>query len=213
MLCRRIGFVVVLSLLVVGAARARRPASSIRSSIWVIPAPAWKNLPGVDGKKHSLADLKDKQIVVVVFTCNSCPIASDYEDRIIAFAKKYAGPAKPTAVVAINVNTVEEDRLPKMKERAESKGFPYPYLFDSTQKIAKLYGAIFTPEFFVLDKDRKIAYMGAFDDNNEPTKVKRHLVEEAVQAVLSGHKPAKGETVANGCMIRYKRARRRKPTS
>jgi len=82
-----------------------------------------------------------------------------------------------------------------------------------TQKIAKLYGAVFTPEFFVLDKDRKIAYMGAFDDNNESTKVKRHLVEEAVEAVLSGHKPAKGETVANGCMIRYERARRRKPTS
>src|SRR6202050_4023332 len=66
-------------------------------------APAWVELPGVDGKKHSLADLKDKQVVVVVFTCNSCPVASDYEDRIIAFAKKYAGPDKPTAVVAINV--------------------------------------------------------------------------------------------------------------
>ncbi len=89
------------------------------------PAPAWTNLPGVDGKKHSLADLKDKQVVVVVFTCNSCPIASDYEDRIIAFAKKPRPAAdKPTAIVAINVNTVEEDRLPKMKERAESKGLP-----------------------------------------------------------------------------------------
>jgi peroxiredoxin len=213
MLCRRIAFVVVLLLLVVAAGR-RAPAGEFNSALNLgDPAPAWKNLPGVDGKKHSLADLKDKQIVVVVFTCNSCPVASDYEDRLIAFAKKYAGSDKPTAVVAINVNTVEEDRLPKMKERADSKGFPFPYLFDATQKIAKLYGAVFTPEFFVLDKDRKIAYMGAFDDNNEPTKVKRHLVEEAVEAVLSGHKPAKGETVANGCMIRYERARRRKPTS
>src|ERR1700722_15275811 len=74
------------------------------------PAPAWTNLPGVDGKKHSLADLKDKQVVVVVFTCNSCPIASVYEDRIIAFAKASAAADKPTAIVAINVNTVEEDR-------------------------------------------------------------------------------------------------------
>ena len=176
------------------------------------PAPAWTNLPGVDGQTHSLSDLKDKQIVVVVFTCNSCPIASDYEDRMIAFAKTYAGAGKPAAVVAINVNTVEEDRLPKMKERAESKGFPYPYLFDKTQKIAKLYGAVFTPEFFVLDKDRKIAYMGGFDDNSEPTKVKRRFLEPAVQAVLKGEKPSPGETVASGCLIRYDRARRRKPS-
>ena len=176
-------------------------------------APAWTDLPGVDGKKHSLADLKDKQIVVVVFTCNSCPIASDYEDRIIAFAKSFAGPDKPTAVVAINVNTVEEDRLPKMKERAESKRFPYPYLFDQTQKIAKAYGAVFTPEFFVLDKDRKIAYMGAFDDNIEFTKVKRPFVEPAVKALLKGEQPQPGETIANGCLIRYERARRRKPVS
>lgn len=175
------------------------------------PAPAWSNLPGVDGKQHSLSDLKDKRVVVVVFTCNSCPIASDYEDRIIALAKTYAGPDQPTAVVAINVNTVEEDRLPKMKERAESKGFPYPYLFDKTQKIARLYGAVFTPEFFVLDKDRKVAYMGGFDDNDEPTKVKRRFLEPAVQAVLKGEKPSPGETIARGCLIRYERARRRKP--
>ena len=177
------------------------------------PAPAWTDLPGVDGKKHSLADLKDKQVVVVVFTCNSCPIASDYEDRIIAFAKASAGADKPTALVAINVNTVEEDRLPKMKERAESKGFPYPYLYDQTQKIAKAYGAIYTPEFFVLDKDRKIAYMGAFDDNIESTKVKRQYLKPAVEAVLKGEKPNPAKTNAAGCLIRYERARRRKPAN
>jgi peroxiredoxin len=175
------------------------------------PAPAWKDLPGVDGKKHSLADLKDKQVVVVVFTCNSCPIASDYEDRIIAFAKDAAGAEKPTAIVAINVNTVEEDRLPKMKERAESKNFPYPYLYDETQKIAKAYGAIYTPEFFVLDKERKIAYMGAFDDNIESSKVKRQYLKPAVEAILKGEKPDPAKTNAAGCLIRYERARRRKP--
>jgi peroxiredoxin len=175
------------------------------------PAPAWKDVPGVDGKTHSLSDLKDKQVVVVVFTCNSCPIASDYEDRIIAFAKASAGADNPTAVVAINVNTVEEDRLPKMKERAESKNFPYPYLYDQTQKIAKAYGAIYTPEFFVLDKERKIAYMGAFDDNIESSKVKRQYLKPAVEAVLKGEKPNPAKTNAAGCLIRYERARRRKP--
>jgi peroxiredoxin len=176
-------------------------------------APAWKDLPGVDGKRHSLADLADREIVVVVFTCNSCPIASDYEDRIIAFTKKYCGPVQKTALVAINVNTVEEDSLAHMKERATAKGFPYPYLFDQTQKIGKAYGALFTPEFFVLDKDRKVAYMGAFDDNVEPTKIKHAYLEPAVAAVLKGGKANPAETQASGCLIRYERARRRKPAS
>jgi peroxiredoxin len=177
------------------------------------PAPAWTDLPGVDGKKHSLANLKDKQVVIVVFTCNSCPIASDYEDRIIAFAKDSAGADKPTTIVAINVNTVEEDRLPQMKERAQSKNFPYPYLYDQTQKIAKAYGAIYTPEFFVLDKDRKVAYMGAFDDNIESSKVKRQYLKPAVEAVLKGEKPNPAKTNAAGCLIRYERVRRRKPVN
>jgi len=120
------GFVLFLTVLMVLAARPVQAGKFNNVLNLGDPAPAWTELPGVDGKKHSLADLKDKQIVVVVFTCNSCPIASDYEDRTIAFAKSFAGPDKPTAVVAINVNTVEEDRLPKMKERAESKRFLTP---------------------------------------------------------------------------------------
>lgn len=175
-------------------------------------APAWHELPGVDGKRHSLADLQDRQVLVVVFTCNSCPIASDYEDRIIAFAKKFCGPGQKTGLVAINCNTVEEDQLPHMKERAAAKAFPYPYLFDQSQKIGKAYGATFTPEFFVLDKDRKVAYMGAFDDNIEPTKTKHAYIEPAVEAILNGAKANPAETQAGGCMIRYERARRRKPT-
>ena len=179
------------------------------------PAPAWKDLPGVDGKRHSLADLQDREIVVVVFTCNSCPIASDYEDRIIAFAKKHCvtGPGQKTALVAINVNTVEEDLLPQMKERAAAKHFPYPYLFDESQKIGKAYGALFTPEFFVLDKDRKVAYMGAFDDNVEPTKIKHAYLEPAVEALFKGAKVSPAETQASGCLIRYARSRRRKPVN
>src|SRR5262245_47170410 len=130
-------------------------------------APAWVQLPGVDDKKHSLADLKDKSVVVVVFTWNSCPVAELYEDRIIAFAKKYS---EKVALVAINVNKIEADRLPKMKDRAKEKGFEFPYLYDETQKISKRYGATYTPEFFVLDKDRKIAYLGAMDDKSPPAQ-------------------------------------------
>jgi peroxiredoxin len=174
------------------------------------PAPAWADLPGVDGKKHSLADLKDKQVVIVIFTCNSCPVAEDYEDRIIALAQKHAGPQGKAAVVAINVNKIEEDSLPKMQERAKSKGFSFPYLFDESQKIAKDYGATYTPEFFVLNKDRKLVYMGGMDDDTNAAKVKVNYLEPAVQAALEGTKPAVTETVARGCLVRYARERRKK---
>lgn len=171
------------------------------------PAPAWKDLPGVDGKSHALADLKDKEVVVVVFTCNSCPYAVDYEDRIIALAKKYGGADGKVGVVAINSNRIPEDSLEKMQERAKEKNFPYPYLFDESQKVARAYGANFTPEFFVLDRDRRIAYMGGMDDNSNPEMVTTRFVEPAVEAVLAGKRPAVGEAPARGCRIRYTRMR------
>ncbi len=149
-------------------------------------APAWNNLPGVDGKQHSLSDLADKDLVVVVFTCNSCPVATDYEDRILDFSRKYAGPKGKVGLVAICVNQIPEDRLPKMKERAESKGFDFPYLYDESQKIGKEYGAAFTPEFFVLDKSRKVVYMGGMDDSSNPEMVKNQYLEPAVEAALTG---------------------------
>ena len=171
------------------------------------PAPAWNELPGVDGKTHALADLKDKDVVVVVFTCNSCPVAEGYEDRIIAFDKKHCGPGGKVALTAINVNVIPEDRLPAMRERAKAKGFRFQYLHDPTQKIAKDYGAVYTPEFFVLDKDRKIAFMGAMDDRNMEQDAKENFLEAAVAAVLKGEKPKVVETLGRGCLIRYLRKR------
>lgn len=171
------------------------------------PAPAWKDLPGTDGKKHALADLKDKDVVVVVFTCNSCPIAVDYEDRIVAFAKKHAAGDAKVALVAINVNTIPEDRLDKMKVRAERKKFGFSYLYDETQQIAKQFGATYTPEFFVLDKNRAVVYMGAMDDKNNEKDATVNYLEPAVAAALKGDKPAKPETLARGCMIRIKKSR------
>jgi peroxiredoxin len=171
-------------------------------------APAWVDLPGVDDKKHSLDKLKDKPFVVVVFLANSCDVARDYEDRINDFAKKYA---ESVALVAINVNTVPADRLPKMQERAKEKKYVFPYLYDETQKIGKAYGAAFTPQFFLLDKDRKIVYMGGMDDNSDPKLVKQHYLEAAVEAALKDEKPAVTETVCIGCRIRYVSERRKKP--
>lgn len=165
-------------------------------------APAWSGLEGTDGKKHALADLKGKDVAVIVFTCNSCPIAESYEDRIIAFANKHAGPDSKVAVVAINSNTIPEDKLDKMKERAAKKKFPFPYIFDATQQIAKAYGASYTPEFVVLDKDRKVVYMGAMDDKSPPSDATKNFLEESVAAALAG-KAGPAETVARGCKIRF----------
>jgi peroxiredoxin len=171
-------------------------------------APAWKNLPGVDGKKHSLADLKDRDAVVVVFTCNSCPYAVDYEDRIIELTKEFA--KRKVAVVAINVNKVPEDDFEAMQARAKEKSFNFPYLFDESQQIARDYGATYTPEFFVLDRRRKIAYMGALDDDPDFRKAETNHVAEALAAIMSGAKPKVTETVAIGCRIRLERKRRKR---
>ena len=171
-------------------------------------APAWTKLPGTDGKTHSLSDLKDKAAVVVVFTCNSCPYAVDYEDRLIAFHKKFA--SRNVALVAINVNKVPEDALPAMKKKARQKAFPFVYLFDESQKIAKDYGAFFTPEFFVLNKQRKITYMGSMDNNPDVKKVSMRYLNDAVEATLAGKKVATDETVPFGCKVRFERKRRKR---
>ena len=174
------------------------------------PAPAWKDLEGIDGRRHSLDELADKDVVVVVFTCNSCPVATDYEDRILAFSKKFAAPGSKIGLVAINVNQIAEDRLPKMKERAEAKGFDFPYLYDDTQKIGREFGAAFTPEFFVLDKGRHVVYMGGMDDSSNVAQVKTNYLEPAVEAALAGRQPATAEAPAIGCRVRYARQRRSK---
>jgi peroxiredoxin len=171
------------------------------------PGAAWQGLPGVDGQLHSLADLAEHQAVVVVFTCNTCPYAVDYEDRLCRLARKYAMTPGKVAVVAINVHTIEEDLLPAMQRRAAEKAFPFPYLHDATQQIAKDYGAARTPEFFLLDQERKIVYMGAMDDNTKEAEVKRHYLEEAIAAVLAGKPVAVSETPPVGCAIRYQRRR------
>ncbi len=171
-------------------------------------APSWKALPGIDGKSHSLADIKESKAVVLVFTCNSCPYAIDYEKRIIALTQEYE--SKGVSVVAVNVNKVPEDSFDEMKARAKSEGFNFTYLFDESQQIARDYGATYTPEFFVLDEQRKIAYMGALDDSPAADKVKQQHVFSALDSLLDGKQPEVTETVAIGCRIRLERQRRRR---
>jgi peroxiredoxin len=171
--------------------------------------PAWKDLPGTDGRLHSWNDVADRAAVVVAFTCNSCPYAVDYERRIDDLARKHAGKGARVAVVAINSNLIPEDAPEAMKRRAEERGFAFPYLFDGSQEVAKSFGAVRTPEFFVLDRQRRIVYMGAFDDATKPEDVTKRHVEDAIDALLAGRDVTVKETAPVGCLIRFDRKRSR----
>lgn len=197
----------LVMLLTLGTQVSSLPAGKYNSTLSPgDAAPVWNGLPAVDGKKYSLSDFKSSKVIVVVFTCNSCPYAVDIEDRLLAFHQKYS--EKSVALVAINVNKVKADLMPAMQEKAKEKKFEFPYLFDETQKIAKDYGAKRTPEFYVLDSDRKVVYMGALDDSPEGKKVSTRYVEAAVNKTLAGEKVELAETIPVGCAVRFERTRR-----
>lgn len=170
-------------------------------------SPSFSELEGTDGKKHSLAELEDAEVVVLFFTCNSCPYAVDVEDRVLELAKSPAVTAGKCALVAIGSNTIEADSLEAMKKKAQEKGFPFLYLYDSTQQVAKSFGASRTPEFFVFDKERKLVYQGAFDDSPDGKMVKAKYVEQAVTDTLGGKTPVVQETIPVGCAVRYLKMR------
>ena len=166
-------------------------------------APNWSELVGIDDKKHSLKDYKKSSVLVVVFTCNHCPVAKMYEDRFVAFSKQYK--KQGVSFVAISCSLFPADRLEKMKQRAEQKKFPFDYLTDSSQQTGRDYAATATPHVFVLDQKRRIAYMGAFDDSMNPKKVERHYVHDAVEALLAKKKIEIFETLQFGCAIEYQK--------
>lgn len=164
------------------------------------------NLPGVDGKSHALADYADKQVVVVIFSCNHCPYVRAWEDRMIQIQADYAD--KGVQFLAINANDAVKypsDSFEAMVERAREKGFNFPYLHDESQAIARAYGAQRTPEVFVFDQERRLRYHGAIDDNyEEPARVKQHYLRAALDAVLAGKPAPIAETAPVGCTVKWK---------
>ncbi len=165
------------------------------------------SLKNIDGKNVALKDMADAKGYIVIFTCNHCPYAKAYEDRIIALDKKYK--AKGYPVVAINPNNPEkmkDDSFEKMQERAKEKGFTFPYLLDEGQKIYPQYGATKTPHVYVLqktDNGNVVKYIGAIDDNYEDAAaVEAKYVEDAVDALLAGKDVPVKETKAIGCSIK-----------
>lgn len=164
-------------------------------------------LKSVDGKMYSMADYKDAKGFIVVFTCNHCPFAVKYEDRINDLSKKYK--SKGYILLAINPNDPAlepTDSYELMKVRAKEKGFAFPYLFDDGQKIYPQYGATKTPHVFLLDKNQIVKYIGAIDDNvDSAADVKEKYLENAIAALESGRIPSPETTKAIGCSIKAKK--------
>jgi len=165
------------------------------------------NLKNIDGKMVSMAGMKDAKGYIVTFTCNTCPYAVMYEDRLIDLHKKYAPQGYP--VIAINPNdpaVKKGDSVEAMKVRAKDKSFPFVYLFDDGQKVYPKYGATKTPHVFLLDKDLTVKYIGAIDDNtNDASAVKVKYVENAIANIEAGKDPDPSYTKAIGCSIKTKK--------
>lgn len=164
-------------------------------------------LPNVDGKMISLSDYKEAKGYIVIFTCNTCPYAQAYENRIIELDKKYAAKGYPVIAIMPNNPKVQPgDSMEAMKSNAKQKGFTFPYLMDEGQKIYPQYGATKTPHVYVLEKTKKgnkVKYIGAIDDNyQDANAVKTKYVENAVDALLSGNEISVTETRAIGCSIK-----------
>jgi len=165
------------------------------------------SLPGVDGKKVSLADHTDAKGFLVIFTCNDCPYAIAYQERIIALDNKYRPLGVP--VIAIQPNNPEAkpgESLEKMGQRAREMGYPFPYLLDEGQKIYPQYGATRTPHVFLLERTPQgnmVRYIGAIDDNyRDPGQVEQRFVELAVDNLLAGRAIEPETTKAIGCSIK-----------
>ena len=166
-------------------------------------------LKGVDGKMHSLANIKNAKGYLVIFTCNHCPFAKLYPKRLNALNKKYNKLGVPLLAISSTYTLIfEEDTFDKMVKKSRSEKFNFPYLIDVNQMVAKNFKAEKTPHAFVIWKDNGawvIKYNGAIDDNGaEPSKVKEKYVEKAVDAILQGKEVPVKETKSVGCQIHFR---------
>ena len=167
------------------------------------------SLINIDGKMVSLSDYKTAKGFVVIFTCNTCPYAVAYEDRIVDLDKKYASKGYPVIAIMPNDTDVKPgDNMQAMQARAKAKGFTFPYLMDDGQKIYPQYGATKTPHVYILEKTTKgniVKYIGAIDDNyQDAAAVKTKYAENAIDALLAGKEIAQKTTRAIGCSIKVK---------
>jgi peroxiredoxin len=167
------------------------------------PAPPF-DLPGTDGRTRSLGSFEEPALLVL-FTCNHCPVAVAYEDRLIALARDYAGRLGIAAINPNDASSHPDDSMDKMIERARAKGFPFPYLRDEAQTVARAYGARCTPDPFLFGPDRRLAYAGRIDDSwKDERAVTRRDLRAAIDAVLEGRAIGGEVRPATGCSIKWR---------
>jgi len=172
------------------------------------------NLPGVDGKDHGLAEFAAAQVLVIVFTCDHCPTAQYYEERLKQLVNDYRD--KGVALVAIMPNDPKSVRLDElgwtdlsdsfaeMKIRARDRQFNFPYLYDGdTETLATAYGPVATPHVFVFDAQRKLRYVGAIDDSERVQYVQKRYLRDALDALLAGNEPPVTKTKVVGCSVKW----------
>ena len=164
------------------------------------------DLPNIDGKRYSLNSFADKKALIVIFSCNHCPYVQAYEGRIKQIQDDYKD--KGVTVVAINSNedkNYPDDSFENMKKRAADQKFNFLYLRDEDQSVARAYDATHTPEIFLFDKERELAFHGKIDDNwQEPNKVQNHYLKNALDKLLAGKEISVPETFTIGCTIKWK---------
>jgi peroxiredoxin len=174
-------------------------------TIALTDSPPAFTLPGTDGHVHSLADYANATALVLIQTCNHCPYAQAWEGRISTIQSDYA--ARGVRVVAINSNDAvshPEDSFSEMVARSAERAYTFDYLHDEDQSVVRALGAERTPEVYVFDADRRLAYHGAVDDSRDDTAVTAHYLRDALDAVLAGRAPLPSETPAVGCSVKWR---------
>ena len=163
------------------------------------------SLPATDGKTYTFADVAGPKGTLVIFTCNHCPYAVAYQDRIVALTEHYRPLGIGVAAISCNdAQAYPDDSFAKMKERAAEKKFNFPYLYDETQAIALKYGPKVTPHVFLFDSTRTLIYRGRIDDSAKEKGVKKRELADALDAILAGKPVPTPSTIAFGCSIKWK---------
>ncbi len=199
-------FLGLVALFVLAAAFVPAPNTTVHPGLHVGDTAPDFRLKNIDNKYVSLSDYDDVNGYIVIFTCNTCPVAVLYEDRIIDLHNKYAEKGYPVVAIMPNDPEVKPgDSFDEMKVRAGVKGFDFAYLFDEGQKVYPAYGATKTPHVYLLNKDRGVEYIGSIDDNRDAEAVTVNYVANAIDALENGRTPDPSSTKAVGCSIKTKK--------
>jgi peroxiredoxin len=171
------------------------------------PCPDFR-LPAVDGKTYARDDFKAKPVLVVMFICNHCPYVKAVEDRLIRLAREFE--SRGVQLVGVCANDAEsypDDAIDKLAARWRERGYGFPYLHDEAQDVARAFGAVCTPDIFVFDRERRLAYRGRIDDSwKDESRVTRRELAEAIEALVAGRQPPREQRPSMGCSIKWRQA-------